>query len=133
MTTLWEKEYFDTKMILSLDKTMIAIQDTADLNKGWLLSINNNNNYKCSTRQFNFEENDGLPVLLRFTPDDKYIIYATIVGLRYWSVIGWKFIDKYLVYPMNGLKVVNCSPNIRQFIECETQFGRSTLYIKSIF
>jgi len=134
LTTLWEQNFWRPKIIISYDKTTIAIHDKS-LIKGWLLSFDNN--CSCSTQQFNFEGNDDVPLLLRFfTPDDECIVYATNDGLRYWSVVERKFIDnkKYLLYTMNnGLTVANCSPSNRQLIVRDDNKEGDYLYMKSIF
>ena len=91
LTTLWEQENSDCySKSVSHDKKMIAIQDTADLNTGWLVSIDNN--YSYTVQELNIQVSDGR-VLFQFIPDDEYIIYTTTVGLHYWNVAKRKFTD----------------------------------------
>jgi len=134
LITLWEHEdlyYIYPKIIVSRDKTMIAIQDTVDRNKGWLLSLDNN--LSCTVQKLNFPGSDR-PVLLQFTPDDECTIYNANNGLKYWSVVERKFIDnkKYLIYTMHGLKVVNFSPSNRQLIVHDFYKEGVSLHMKSI-
>ena len=138
LITLWEYHnpgYGGIKIIPSHDKTMIAIQDQI-LNKGWLLSIDNN--YSCTVQKLDVPVSYGVPVLLQFTPDDEYIIYATKNGLKYWSVGETKFTDNECLFynkrTTNTLRVVNCSPDNRQLIVYDSiEEGDSPLYImKSI-
>ena len=138
LTTLWEQEYLicNPKIIISHDKTMIAIQDTvisADCNQGWLLSLDNN--YSCTVQELNIQVSDGRG-LFQFTSDDECIIYATIIGLSYWNVAKRKFTDTEYVLPihkrtMNNLRVINCSPNNRHLIFRDNIHpeGDSSLYI----
>ena len=137
LTTLLEQENLNCYLeSVSHDKTMIAIQDTVDRNKGWLLSLDNN--YSCTVKKLNIQVSDGR-VLFQFTPDDEYIIYATTGGLTYWNVANRKFTDnEYAFYnkrTMNNLKVVTCSPNNRHLIVWDDIEERdSSLYImKFIF
>ena len=135
LITLWRQKFrnFHTNIIISHDKTMIAIQDTVDLNKGRMVSVENK--YSCTVYQLKLQTTDEL---LQFTPDDEFIIFATKKGLKYWSVAGKKFTDKEYVLNdekyMKGPRVVNCSPNNRQFIVYnDIKEGDSSLYMKSIF
>ena len=115
---------------------MIAIQDTMDHNKEWLLSIANN--YHCTVQELNYQGsvayNLHIP-LLDFRPDDECIIYATDNKLQYWSAGEHKFTDnkKFVVYNNNSLSVRNCSPNLCQLIVQDDNKEKDTLYIQSIF
>ena len=133
LITLWEQKgmnFHTPKIVVSHDKKMIAIQNKSDLNKGWLLSIDNN--YSYTVQKLNFQGSDVAPDLLQFTPDDECIIYAAKKGLKYWSVAERKFTDtkEYRFDTMHSLTVVNCSPNIRQLIVSSTN---NSLYMKSMF
>ena len=134
LTTLWEatlreEQISEPKIIVSHDKTMIAILNTTIFNKGWLLSIDNN--YSCIVQEFNIRLRDKL---VQFIPDDECIMYASKNGLKYWSVAERKFMDKeYVFYSRivtNNHLVMNCSPNNRQLIFKEEE---DCLYMKSIF
>ena len=134
LITLWEKKNCDiTKIVLSHDKTMIAIQDY--LKEGMLLSIDNN--YSCKVQTLKFQGSLSSLRLLDFTPDDECIIYATPVELKNWSVAERKFTDKeYLLCSkrtMNSLYAMYPSPNNRQIIVHSAMNGEDSLYMESIF
>ena len=134
--TLWEQKSTNVcpKIVFSPNKMMIAIQDAITftaLDKGWLLSIDNN--YSCTVQKLNFQ---GSEELVQFKPDDKCIIFETKNGLKYWRVADKEFIDnKYLLYnkrTTNNFKVEYCSPNNCQLIVRANNNEGGYLYMKSM-
>ena len=136
LITLWEQKIcnYDPKIVVPHDKMIIAIQDRYCLNKGWLLSVDDN--YSCTVQKLNIRGNEEM---LQFTTDDECIIYTTKNGLKYWSLAEKKFTDNvYVLYneETNNEKSLcdELFANNRQLIVYDDiKEGNSSLYIKSIF
>lgn len=113
----------DTLFTFSQDSKMVAIHSHQS-KKGTLWSIDIGHN--CMTQKLDFLVRRSKSQKCRFTPDNKYFVYNTKTGPKFWCFAEGIFIEHEIQLLENGNKpkenisVVSISPNNQQLIVQES-------------